>query len=69
MKKDRIYDVGQMLGLSKKEVKAALNKNRNKIFAGLVIGLAFILRINTGYQPLHYVAPSIKDFDFFMRYF
>lgn len=69
MKKEKIYDIGQTLGLSKTEVKAAINRNRNKIFAGFAIGLAFVLRINTGYQPLHYIAPSIKDFDFFMRFF
>jgi hypothetical protein len=69
MKKDKIYEIGQTLGLSKTDVKAAINKNRNKILAGLVVGLAFVLRLNMGYQPLHYIAPSIKDFDFFMRYF
>ena len=69
MKKDKIYEIGQTLGLSKSEVKAAINRNRNKILAGVVIGLAFVLRLNMGYQPLHYIAPSIKDFDFFMRYF
>ena len=69
MKKDKIYEIGQTLGLSKSEVKAAINRNRNKILAGFVVGLAFVLRLNMGYQPLHYIAPSIKDFDFFMRYF
>jgi hypothetical protein len=69
MKEDKLYEIGQMLELSKTEVKTAIIRNRNKILAGLIIGLASILGLNNGYQPLHYAAPSIKDFDFFMRYF
>ena len=69
MKKDKIYELGQTLGLSTGEIKAAIHRNRTKILAGFIVGLAVILRLNMGYQPLHYIAPSIKDFDFFMRYF
>ena len=69
MKKEKIYELGKRLGLSKTDVKAAINKNRNKIIAGVILAAASIFTISNGYQPLHYLAPSTKDFDFFMRFF
>ena len=39
MKKEKIYELGKRLGLSKTDVKAAINKNRNKIIAGVILPL------------------------------
>jgi hypothetical protein len=69
MKKEKLYEIGKTLGLSKEDVKGAINKNRNKIITCLAIAVASIITISSGYQALHYLAPSIKDFDFFMRFF
>ena len=68
MKKEKIYEIGKKLEISKSDAKAALMKNRNKIVAGLIIGVASILMNRMWFEPLHYTAASIMDFDFFTRF-
>ena len=69
MKKEKIYEIGKKLGISKSDAKAALQKNRNKIIAGLIIGIAAIMTNRVWFEPLHYNGGSIMDFDFFTRFF
>ena len=69
MKKEKIYELGKTLGISKSDAKAALLKNRNKIIAGLMIGIAAILLNRIWFEPLHYTVVSKMDFDFFTRFF
>lgn len=69
MKKEKVYEIGKTLGLSKSEAKAALQKNRNKIIAGLVIGIAAVMLNRVWFEPLHYTVVSKMDFDFFTRFF
>lgn len=69
MKKNKIYELGKMLGISEKNAKAALQKNRNKIIAGIIIGIAVIMFNKVWFEPLHYTVVSKMDFDFFTRFF
>jgi hypothetical protein len=69
MKKEKIYEIGKKLGISKSDAKAALQKNRNKIIAGLIIGIAAIMLNRVWFEPLHYTVASKMDFDFFTRFF
>lgn len=69
MKKEKVYEIGKKLGISKLDAKAALLKNRNKIIAGLMIGIAAILLNRIWFEPLHYTVVSKMDFDFFTRFF
>lgn len=69
MKKEKIYEIGKKLGMSKSDAKAALLKNRNKIIAGLIIGVGSVMLNRVWYEPLHYGIGSIMDFDFFTRFF
>ena len=68
MKKEKVYEIGTKLGISKSDAKAALLKNRNKIIAGLIIGIGAIVMNRIWFEPLHYTAASIMDFDFFTRF-
>ena len=43
MKKEKMYEIGTKLGISKSDAKAALQKNRNKIIACLIIGVAAVM--------------------------
>lgn len=69
MNKEKIFEIGKKLGISKAETKAAFQKNRNKIIAGLIIGIAAITANNIWFEPLHYNGGSIIDFSFFTRFF
>jgi len=69
MKENKIYELGKTLGISETDVKAALQKNRNKIIAGLIIGIAVIMLNRVWFEPLHYTVVSKMDFDFFTRFF
>jgi hypothetical protein len=67
MKENKIYELGKTLGISETDAKAALLKNRNKIVAGVVIGIAIIMG-KMWFQPLHYTGASIMDFEFLTRF-
>ncbi len=67
MKKNKIYKLGKMLGLSETDVKAALIKNRNKIVTSIVIGIAIMIG-KIWFQPLHYTGISIEDFEFLSQF-
>lgn len=69
MKKEKMYEIGKKLGISKSDAKAALQKNRNKIIACLIIGVAAVMMQRVWFEPLHYNGGSIVDFDFFTRFF
>ena len=69
MKKEKIYEIGKKLGISESDTKAALLKNRNKIMASLIIGVAAIILSKVWFEPLHYTVASVSDFDFFTRFF
>jgi hypothetical protein len=68
MKKEEMYEIGKKLGITKADTKAALLKNRNKIIAGLAIGIASIMLNRIWFEPLHYNGGSIIDFGFFTRF-
>jgi hypothetical protein len=68
MKENKIYELGKTLGISETDAKAALLKNRNKIIAGIVIGIATIMTGKVWFEPLHYTAASIGDFEFLTRF-
>ena len=68
MKENKIYELGKTLGISETDAKAALLKNRNKIVAGIVIGIATIATGKIWFEPLHYTAVSIGDFEFLTRF-
>jgi len=68
MKENKIYELGKTLGISETDAKAALLKNRNKIIAGIVIGIATIMMGKIWFEPLHYTAASIGDFEFLTRF-
>ena len=68
MKKEKIIEIGKKLGLSKKDAKAAILKNRNKIITGLIIGIATFMTNKIWFEPLHYNGGSIIDFSFFTRF-
>lgn len=69
MKKEKqLYKIGKTLGISETDVKAALLKNRNVIAAGIIIGVASMLMGKIWFEPLHYTAASIGDFDFLTRF-
>ena len=67
MKKNKIYELGKMLGISNTDTRAALLKNRNKIIASIVIGIAIMIG-KMWFQPLHYTGASIEDFIFLTRF-
>ena len=69
MKKEKIYEIGKMLDISKVDAKAALKKNRNKIIACLIIGVASVMMQRIWFEPLHYTGGSMLDFSFFTRFF
>jgi hypothetical protein len=69
MKEKNLYKIGEKLGITETEIKTTLNKNRNKIIAAAFVVLALVFVGNNGFQPLHYISISIKDFGFFMRFF
>lgn len=69
MKKEKIYEIGKTLGISKSDAKAALQRNRNKIFALFFIGIATLMFNRVWFEPLHYTVASKMDFDFFTRFF
>jgi len=68
MKKEKVYEIGKKLGISKSDAKAALLKNRNKIIAVLIIGIAAVMTNRIWFEPLHYNGGSIIDFGFFTRF-
>jgi len=68
MKENKIYELGKTLGISETDVKAALLKNRNKIIAAVVIGIATVMTGKIWFEPLHYIAASIGDFEFLTRF-
>lgn len=67
MKKNKIYELGKMLGISNTDARAALLKNRSKIVASIVIGIAIMIG-KMWFQPLHYTGASIEDFVFLTRF-
>lgn len=69
MKERNLYKIGEKLGITETEIKATLNRNRNKIIAGAFAVLALVFVGSNAFQPLHYISVSIKDFGFFMRFF
>ena len=69
MKKNKIYELGKKLGISEPDVKAAFQKNKNKIIAGIIIGIAAIMFNRVWFEPLHYTVVSKIDFDFFTQFF
>jgi len=69
MKEKQVYKIGKTLGISETDVKAALVKNKNKIIAGLIIGVFAIATNKVWFEPMHYGAASIADFDFLTRFF
>jgi hypothetical protein len=68
MKKEKIFEIGKKLGLSKTDTKAAILKNRNKIITGLIVGIAAIITNRIWFEPLHYIGGSILDFSFLTRF-
>jgi hypothetical protein len=68
MKENKIYELGKTLGISETDVKAALLKNRNKIIAAVVIGITTVMTGKIWFEPLHYTAASIGDFEFLTRF-
>jgi hypothetical protein len=69
MKKEKIYEIGKKLEISKSDAKAALQVNRNRIIADIIIGMAAIMMNGIWFEPLHYNGGSIIDFSFFTRFF
>lgn len=69
MKKEKIYEIGKRLGISESDAKAALLKNRNKIVAGLIIGISAIMLNRIWLEPLHYYVASQMDFGILTRFF
>jgi len=69
MKKEKMYQIGKKLEMPESDVKAALQKNRNKIIAGLIIGFTAIIMQKVWFEPLHYIGGSIVDFNFFTQFF
>jgi len=69
MKKEKMYKIGKKLGISKSDAKKAIQKNRNKIMASIIIGVAAVMVNKIWFEPLHYISGSIVDFDFFTRFF
>jgi len=69
MKENKIYKIGEKLGITETEIKATLRRNRNRIIAGAFVVLALVFVGNNAFQPLHYISVSMKDFGFFMRFF
>jgi len=67
MKENKIYELGKTLGITEKDTKAALLRNRTKIVTGVVIGIAFMMG-KMWFQPLHYNGASIEDFEFLTRF-
>ena len=69
MKKEKqLCKIGNKLGISETEIKATLLRNRNKIVAGLIIGVATVIMGRIWFEPLHYTAASLEDFDFWTRF-
>jgi len=68
MKEKQLYKIGQKLGISQTEIKSVIKKNKNKILFGVVVVFAAIF-LGNFYQPYHYGVVSVKDFDFFTRFF
>ena len=69
MKKQNMYKIGKKLGISKKEVKAAMLKKRNIIMAGIIISAVAFMANKIWFEPLHYNGASISDLNFFTRFF
>jgi len=69
MKKEEMYKIGKKLKISETDVKAAMMKKRNLIVAGIIISAAALMLNKIWFEPLHYTAASISDFNFFTRFF
>ena len=52
MKREKIYEIGKKLGISKSDAKAALLKNRNRITADLIIGISDFMLNRIWFEPL-----------------
>ena len=70
MKKEKkLRKIGTKLGLSETDVKSELANNRYKIAAGLIVGITSLAMGKIFFEPLHYTAASMGDFEFLTRFF
>ena len=68
-KEEKLKSIGKKLGITEKEIKSLVLRNRNKIVAAFVFGIATAFIGKIWFEPLHYTAASWEDFDFFTRFF
>ena len=69
MKEKNLYKIGEKLGITESEIKAAIKRNRNKILAGVLVIIAAIVVGNNNFLGMHYAGISIKDINLLYRFF